>query len=429
MKDQRIYPVQISLGEQTQTYSPAFQTETQFSQAWKKVLMMAHGKAVVRCQCLGEGEKRLSVHSRSNSDHFHLARFPDTGPEHAEDCIFFGVDPNASGLGAYKRGVVEELDDGNVKIKLKVGLQQRLTKAPDEGDVTPNGSATSKSTRSGQSSMTLLGLLHYLWTQAGLNIWTPAMQGKRTLGVVHHHLMRMAMNTYAGRVKLSQNLLIGTPVAEGSQPKLNQAKAHAAADERRRLIVIAPLAKYKEGIENADTVPISGFHGIPYLILSEELRATVLQRFSREMNAWIAANPIMAVIQTDPPKRSGAHLQADVIDMALMGMTKDWIPVDSGFESLVAEKLVAENRKFEKPLRFDSDEAVFPDFWLKDRGAPVPMEVWGMATEAYQTRKKEKIAHYDQTYGPGNWWSWNGAAGDQIPDFPTTTLPPERGVP
>ena len=419
MKDHLIYPVQISLGDQTQTYSPAFQTEAQFSQAWKKVLMMAHGKAVVRCLCLGEGEKRLSVHSRSNSDHFHLARFPDTGPEHAEDCVFFGVDPNASGLGAYKRGVVEELDDGNVKIKLKVGLQQRLTKAPEEGETTPKGPAMTKSTRPGQSSMTLLGLLHYLWTNAGLNTWSPSMQGKRNLGVIHHHLMRIASTTYAGRVKLAQNLLIGTPAADGSQGKINQAKSRTACDERRRLVVVAPLARYREGLETSSTLPIAGFHGIPHLILSDEIREHWLQRFSRELGAWYTGEIAVVIAQTDPPKINGGSLQAEVIDMSTMWVTKEWIPVDSGFEALIAEKLVDEQRRFEKPLRFDSQDAVFPDFWLKDRGAPVPMEVWGMTTPDYQTRKAEKIAHYDSTYGPGNWWSWNGAAGDDIPAFPT----------
>lgn len=419
MKDQRIYPVQISLGEQTQTYSPAFQTDAQFSHAWKKVLMMAHGKAVVRCQCLGEGEKRLSVHSRTNSDHFHLARFPDTGPEHAEDCVFFGVDPNASGLGAYKRGVVEELDDGNVKIKLKVGLQQRLTKAPEDGDATPKGPAMTKSTRPGQSSMTLLGLLHYLWTNAGLNTWSPAMEGKRNLGIVHHHLMRIAMTTYAGRIKLAQNLLIGTPAADGAQSKLNEAKARSACDERRRLVVVAPLARYREGLESSPTLPIAGFHGIPHLVVSDEVREHWQSRYARELGAWFTAQPTIVIAQTDAPAIVAGALQAEVINLALMWVTKEWIPVDSGFEALIAEKLVAEQRRFEKPLRFDSQDAVFPDFWLKDRGAPIPMEVWGMTTLDYQTRKQEKIAHYDAQYGPGNWWSWNGAAGDQIPDFPT----------
>lgn len=332
--------------------------------------------------------------------------------------MFFGVDPNASGMGAYKRGVVEELDDGNTKIKLKVGLQQRLTKAPtDEANSAPQSKATSTA-RSSQSAMTLLGLLHFLWTQSGLHTWAPAMKNKRTLGVVHHHLMRIAMTTFAGRVKLAQNLLIGTPSAEGQQARLNQAKAIAAGKERRRLVVCSPLARYREGMDQADALPIAGFHGIPYLDMTGELWEITQRRFASELSAWMAGDPVMAIVQTDPPKNSGGSIQAIVINLSLMWMTKDWIPVDSGFEALLAEKLVADNRRFEKPLRFDSEEQVFPDFWLKDRGAPIPMEVWGMATPEYQARKAEKVAHYDSQYGPGNWWSWNGAGGDPIPELP-----------
>ncbi len=420
MKESKTFPVEITLADQTKTYSPQFQSDEQYAFTWKKLLTMAHGKAVVRCLCAGQGEKRLSIHSRTNSDRFHLARFPQTGPEHSEDCAYYGADPNASGLGSYKKGVVEELDDGNTKIKLKVGLQQRLTKAPTEESQVAQPKPTGRSSTS-QSSMTLLGLLHYLWTQAAFNTWTPAMVGKRTLGVVHHHLMNVAMTTYAGRVKLAQNLLVATPTNEGQQPRLNQAKTIAASNERRRLIVAAPLTRYREGLDTASTLPISGFHGIPYLLMSDELWEITQRRFALEMSAWVAGDPVMAIIQTDPPKTSGGSMQAQVIDLSLMWITKDWIPVDSGFEALLAEKLVAENRRFEKPLRFDSQDLVFPDFWLKDRGAPIPMEVWGMATPDYQARKKEKIDHYDEIYGQGNWWSWNGAAGDLIPDLPFST--------
>lgn len=266
--------------------------------------------------------------------------------------------------------------------------------------------------------MTLLGLLHYLWTEAALNTWSPAMKGKRNLGVVHYHLMTVAMKVYAGRIKLAQNLLIGTSNDSGQQAKLNHAKALAAHQERRRLIVVAPLTTHREGLDGASTLPIAGFHGIPYLTMSDELWDTTRRRYAREIGAWAGKDPVIAIIQTSPPKASSA-LQAEVMDLGLMWMTRDWIPVDSGFEVIVADELVAQGRRFEKPLRFDSQDAVFPDFWLKDRGAPLPMEVWGMSTPEYQTRKRNKVAHYNSTYGPGNWWSWNGVSGDPLPELPT----------
>lgn len=326
-----------------------------------------------------------------------------------------------SGLGSYRRGVVQELDDGAVKIKLKVGLQQRAAVAPQDSE--NSGPAETKAgtprPRSGQASMTLLGLLHFLWTQAGLHTWAPSMEGKRNLGVVHHHLMRVAMSTYAGRVRFSQNLVIATPSASGQQAGQNKAKSLDAITQRRRLVVVAPLAQHQEGMDGSSILPIAGFHGIPHLAVDDAIWASIERRFAREIDAWRAGNPIIAVAQTDPPRSSGGSMRAQVVDVSLMQITRDWIPVDSGYEALIAEKLVAEKRRFEKPLRFDAGEdAVFPDFWLRDLAVPAPLEVWGLSTSDYQTRKKDKAAHYDETYGAGGWWSWNAAIGDPVPDLP-----------
>ena len=419
--DRKLYPVEITLGSNKRPYSPEFQTQDEFKDGWKRVLLMSHGKADVRCTCPGDGDKRLSIHSRANSDRFHLARFPESGAEHSEDCVYYGVDPSMSGLGSYRRGVVQELDDGAVKIKLKVGLQQRAAVAPQDGENA--GPAETKVAtprpRSGQASMTLLGLLHFLWTQASINTWAPGMEAKRNLGVVHHHLMRVAMATYAGRVRLSQNLVIATPSGSGQQAGQNKAKSLDAITQRRRLVVVAPLAQHQEGMDGSNVLPIAGFHGIPHLMLDEGIWASIERRFLRELDAWRAGNPVVAVAQTDPPKSSAGSMRAQVVDISLMQITRDWIPVDSGYEALIAEKLVAEKRRFEKPLRFDAGEdAVFPDFWLRDGPVPLPLEVWGLSTPDYQARKKEKAAHYDETYGAGGWWSWNAAVGDLVPDLP-----------
>lgn len=425
--DRKLYTVEVTLAGMTRPYSSEFQTADQFKDGWKRVLLMAHGKADVRCTCPGSGERRLSIHSRSNSDRFHLARFPETGSEHSEDCVYYGVDPSMSGLGSYRRGVVQELDDGAVKIKLKVGLQQRATAAPEEGDASSSAPPSMSATRprSGQASMTLLGLLHFLWTQAGLHTWSPGMEGKRNLGVVHYHLMLSAMSTYAGRVRLAQNLLIATPTAAGQQAGHNKAKALEAVTQRRRLVVIAPLAQHQEGMDGSSALPIAGFHGIPHLGLDDGIWASIERRFVRELDAWRAGNSIIAVAQTDPPKSSAGNVRARVVEISLMQITRDWIPVDSGFEALIAEKLVAEKRRFEKPLRFDAGEdAVFPDFWLRDVSIPIPLEVWGMSSTDYQARMREKTAHYDEAYGTGTWWAWNAAIGDPVPDLPQPEFRP-----
>ncbi|WP_249279180.1 DUF1173 family protein [Bordetella genomosp. 5] len=381
---------------------------------------MCHGKADVRCCCLGPGTKRLSIHSRASSDRFHLARFPASGPEHSEDCSYYSTDPAMSGLGNYRKGVVQELDDGSVKVKLKVGLQQKATKAPqDAGDSLVEQKKQAPSSRSGQSSMSLLGLLHYLWTEAGFNSWPPSMEGKRTLGVLHYHLLRIAKATYAGRLRLASSLLVSTATASGGQAELNKAKAVEAMNRRRRLVVVAPLFGYQVGMEGVPGLPISGYHGIPHLMMSPGQWEVLHHKFAREVNGWMSGSQVVVIAQTDVPVPAAGAMKADVVDLGLVLVTPEWIPVDSGYESAVVAKFVASGRRFEKPLRFDAgSEQVFPDFWLHDRSDLVPMEVWGLSDPEYLARKATKIAHYDETYGEGGWWQWDADAGDSIPPFP-----------
>lgn len=82
--------------------------------------------------------------------------------------------------------------------------------------------------------MTLLGLLHCLWTEAGFNAWAPSMNGKRSLGLVHYHLLHVASSTFAGRVRLSSNLVIAATAADGQHAGLNKAKSTEAMNRRRR---------------------------------------------------------------------------------------------------------------------------------------------------------------------------------------------------
>jgi hypothetical protein len=190
-------------------------------------------------------------------------------------------------------------------------------------------------------------------------------------------------------------------------------------NRRRRLVVIAPLAQYKPGMEEAPRLPIMGFHGIPHLSLSKEHWEVLQHRFLSEINGWISGDSVIAIAQTDVPTPSSGSMQAQIVDLALMLVTPQWIPVDSGYEAAVVAALVDAERRFEKPLRFDaSEDVVFPDFWLRDRSDVLPMEVWGLTDPEYQARKGQKTLYYDEKYGPGKWWQWDAVSGGAIPPFP-----------
>lgn len=78
-------------------------------------------------------------------------------------------------------------------------------------------------------------------------------------------------------------------------------------------------------------------------------------------------------------QRLGKANQADVLKVAVMPVSGQWIAVDSDLEGKIERKLRDEKRKFDKPLRYDGDEcAVFPDFWLPDMQQDFAFEVFGM---------------------------------------------------
>ena len=52
------------------------------------------------------------------------------------------------------------------------------------------------------------GVLHYLWDEAGLNRWTPAMAGKRSWFVVRKYLLQAAENKAAKGSPLGDSLFI-----------------------------------------------------------------------------------------------------------------------------------------------------------------------------------------------------------------------------
>ncbi|SMP81549.1 hypothetical protein SAMN06295970_1458 [Noviherbaspirillum suwonense] len=59
----RVYSVSID----GRNYSAAFQTESQYSAAWEKVLSHAHEtKLSVRCCCMGRGQKLLAPKKYAN---------------------------------------------------------------------------------------------------------------------------------------------------------------------------------------------------------------------------------------------------------------------------------------------------------------------------------------------------------------------------
>lgn len=405
----------ITLGGKS--YSPKFQTDPQYAAAWKRVLERAYGREHGLCGCPGSGERKVTIKLREGSDGYHLARYPHSGPEHANDCRFYAAAPERSGLQGYAVGVVEETADGGMKVRLARGVRQQ---APEEaGDAAPSPPAAPGVKK---PAMTLLSLLHLLWSESRLTTWYPAMAGKRNGELISHLLHECAGRvSVAPRIKLDQVLLLAAQ-KEKRRESTNREIATNAASRNWRLVVVSPLARYDEERHSGspERLPVTGPFGMPTLYLPPAVWETASRRFGQELGAWRRGSRVIAIAQVT--QRPGKAHQADVLEVALMQVSEQWIPLDSNLEGKAEQKLRDEGRKFDKPLRYDADEcAVFPDFWLLDMQQDFALEVFGMATPQYLERRGTKEQWYCSEYGKTGWWRWDATQdprGEHIPAFP-----------
>jgi len=234
-------------------------------------------------------------------------------------------------------------------------------------------------------------------------------------------------------VPLEESLLLmamkGTP-----QVVANREHLRAAGKSKRRLIVVSVLAAWSEAAEARlqSTLPLGLFSGFPDLVLPEDVRLRLERSFGRELGDWRRGMKVVVIAETEPPETTFRHIDgrnrpsscSTVIDVALMTVSPRFIPLGSGYEGAVEEKLWQEKRAFIKPLRYDGEEEVFPDFVLKDVPGveALPMEIFGMETPDYVLRKKVKTAHYDAEYGPNGWWQWNAVGKLEMPAFPSNKV-------
>lgn len=384
------------------------------------MLKKAYRFAQVTCGCRGKGAKRLAVKYLAGSDSFWLARFGNTAGEHVADCRFSSDDDIKRGADQAAAGVIDVQRDGNVKVRLEIGLKIREV----DHDKAPASGGNPRSGGQSQAAIRLSGLLGYLWDLATLNRWQPYWAGNRNQHTTFRRLHAAASTINVGELALVDQLLVPAASPGDADANRNRERVQAAIANKRRLLIVAPLASYTA--ERADRakreLTIAGFHGMPRVFLAEGQWDRIAKRFPLVIAGWAAGGQTVVIAQVEVQEPAGRQ-SARLVDAALMSVTAQWIPVESGYEREIANRLVSAGRAFYKPMRYDQNESeVHPDFVLLDceRGE-VPMEVFGRSDEAYLARKREKAAYYDRTFGESGWWCWDATlprALENIPAFP-----------
>jgi hypothetical protein len=305
-----------------------------------------------RCLCLVDGVEMYVARLAGLGGGYIVKRMPDTGSHHAPYCASYEPPPEVSGLGqVLGSAITEDPATGETTLKLEFAMSKIAGRS-----TMPTAGGDSDSVASSGTKLSLRGLLHYLWDQAELTRWQPGFAGKRTWGTVRRHLLQAAENKIARGDSLRARLFIPEVFTVDQREAINArrmsqwSQAIALPGKPQHLMLL--IAEVKE------IVPARyGFKAVVKHVpdqacaLDEQLYRRLGRRFESALALWGAADDIhMVMIATFSVAAAGIPT---IVELSLMPVTRQWLPVEDAFEKQVVEKLVGDGRSFIKGLRYN----------------------------------------------------------------------------
>lgn len=335
------------------------------------------------CHCRADRPRQLVI--RRYGSLFHLAGWPDDGVHHAQGCDF-QKDPGRerAGTGGDTTAAIINGPDG-LNVRLDAALIQR--------DVTPGARApkTGTATRPTRRRAPLLAFLQTLWQSAGLTSWSGTSMA-RGWGAVNAMLVAgLGADAKINGSPADEVLYVMRRYEESEREAINTefeafiGRISNDGNVSRRSLIVGELG------EVADTPygkSITLRQRRQKYFTSTELVDHSAKTYA---HAWRAVGDgsarVIALLLVE--RTTKGHLR--VVDMAAMLCSSTFLPCDSIHEVSMANRLVAERRIFEKPIRMAANDDMLPDFVLLDTRPATHIEVYGMnGLATYERRKAEK---------------------------------------
>ncbi|MFD6335084.1 DUF1173 family protein [Streptomyces niveus] len=362
----------------------------------KAAPLFARARAEVgHASCLCRRPAPRLVIRCTRAGRYHVAGWPGEGEQHDPTCPFHKLAPHLSGRDRYSTQAIKEADDG-VFIRLATPLTSSLTR-PQTHTPAPEKTGDEPASR---RSVGLLGLLHWLWEQVQLNIWNP-QAGRPTWRTCHARLRQQLPPVTINDRNIDEALYIVPPFTPATADT-NTAALHAfrarlgrhGTTERRALI----LGQIREVSPTPYGVAYRLAHQRTPLYARAALHARATRSYRHAFGKTAAEHGATRIALFAVERSPKGHLIA--VDLAAMLTTSTYIPADSSYEVVMADALTASRRAFIKPLRYDTADAVLPDFVLTDTTPAAYVEVYGIhGRETYDRRKAEKQAFYQRQGG------------------------------
>ena len=246
--------------------------------------------------------------------------------------------------------------------------------------------------------MSLRAVMHFLFERAGLNRWTPAMEGKRNQGVLHKYLTEAAEDVTSKGLRLSERLYVPEPFSEATKSQTAERRRSKLAilqspedDAQFNMALILGEFKGCDATAFGRKVWVKHMPDAPLFIDSKawERIERVYGALFEARDADTARKPRIVMCALIYAKREHIY-QIDTASFMLA--TEQWIPLDGIHEIDLIQALVEQQRRFMKPLKYDAmSAACFPNALLLDAGeAPVALHVVSGFIDAKERAAKER---------------------------------------
>ncbi len=385
------------------------------SEAGQAALAKAHRAGDrVECRCRSPHPE---MYIAAIGGKFIVKRMPDTGSDHAPDCPSFLPPEELSGLAQIKgTAISEDPDDGSTTLKLGFPLKKnRKSGTIAERSQNPDGKPVEA--KAPERQMTITSLLHFLWHEADLDRWYPAMEGKRWWGVVQNALRRAVAGKHAKGRNLAQVLYVPESF------KLEH-KAEIAARRSSIFRVLRPtgsgptpfgllIAEYKTCKPTSTGGRQFMFKHLPDCPFFAD--ADLADRFDKvfserlQLAEFVQTGHVIVITSFSLAKAGYPVLH----EIGMMLVTENWIPFEYLRELEVVTALTEQKRAFQKSLRFNLGvEAPIASVVLTDTPEPVALFV------ADDPDNTNMIAALAENASEGRFPAWLWIDEEPMQDFP-----------
>lgn len=362
----------------------------------------------VICACSGA---RPQMYIAKIAGAFFLKRMPDTGFEHAPDCVSFMPPDALTGRAGLQGSAIEEHpEDGTTMLRLGFSLSKgagRAAPPPSDGQPATEVKAAPK-------KLTLTSLLHYLWEEAGLCKWAPGLEGKRSWGVVQRRLNETALSKVAKSAPLADRLFVPEPYRHNDQSEIAERRAatfrRMSAKPNSYGLLVAEYKSHEPTRLGARFT----FKHLPDQAFFAD--AEFVRRFEAVSGAALALADMVPdshvmIIATFRFAEQGYPV---LHELGFMPVTGRWLPFDHIKDATLIEAMCGAKRSFVKSLRYNiARDAPLAAMMTTDLDKPVLMFIENSAPDT-------QTAHEPQTQNSGHGlitWDWpEDTAMPSLPD-------------